>query len=180
MAPKGKCSQFKMPLPVKSGTNLNLQLTSTNPANLYLLPTETFQTSADGCSLIGSSILTANNFTSYNLQWTATGDSTVYLLLIGPNTIILVRDHGSTVSVEQLATMIYASTETNPQLYSSIDIANYTATATTTSTSHTYFPPSIPYALSFVAILVMFLGPILLLGSKKGIARLKALKNAVC
>lgn len=179
MAPKGKCSQFTMSLTVKSGTNLNLEIISKNPANLYLLPTETFQTSSDGCSLIGSSLLTENNFTSYTLRWTATEAGTVYLVLIGPNTIILLRNHGSTDAVDQLATTTYASTETNINLYSAINIVNYTTTATTTSVSQPYLSPSLRIELSIVAFLVAFFGPILLLGSKKGFVRLKSLRSAI-
>ena len=179
MAPKGKCSQFTMPLRVNSGTNLVLELTSTNPANLYLLPIETFQTSSNGCDLIGNSLLTANNFTSYILRWTANKEGAVYLLLTGPNTIIILRDHGSTESVERLATMTYASTETNLNLYSSTKIANSTTTTTTTSAYHPYLPPSLRFELSTVAFLVALLGPILLLTPKKWLVRLKALRNAV-
>jgi hypothetical protein len=177
MAPKGKCSQFTMPLNVKSGTSVNLELTSTNPANLYLLPTDQFQTSSNGCNLVGSSLLTENNFTAYTLQWTATEDGPVYLLLTGPNTVIILRDHGSTEPVEQLATMTYASTETNLNLFSSINIANYTTTKT--SASQPYLPPSLTVELSIVAFLVALLAPVLLLGSKSRFVRLKDLRSVV-
>jgi hypothetical protein len=177
MAPKGKCSQVTMPLAVNSGTNLNLELTSTNPANLYLLPTNTFQTSSNGCSLIGSSLLTENNFTAYTLHWTAPENDTVYLLLTGPNTVIILRDNGSTESVEQLATMTYASTETDFNLYSSINIANYTATNTTTS--QPYLPPQLGLEVSIVAFLLALLAPILLLLSKNRFARLKNLRRII-
>jgi len=120
--------------------------------------------------------LTENNFTAYTLHWTATEDGTVYLLLTGPNTVIILRDNGSTESVEQLATMTYASTETNLNLYSSINIANYTAT--TTSASQPYLPPPLGFELSIVAFLVALLGPILLLGSKNRLVRLKSLRRA--
>ena len=170
MAPKGKCSQFTMPLTVKNGTTLNLELTSENPANLYLLPTNTFQTSPDGCALIGTSLLTENNFTAYTLQWTATEGSTVYILLTGPNTIIILRNHGSTESVQQLATVTYASTETNLNLYSSTNIANYTTA--TASASQPFLTPLVS-EVSFVAFLIALLGPIILLASTKRFAKLK-------
>jgi hypothetical protein len=171
MAPKGKCSQFTMPLTVKPGTNLNLELTSENPANLYLLSTNTFQTSPDGCALIGNSLLAEYNFTAYTLQWTASEGGTVYLLLTGPNTIIILRDHGSTESVQQLATVTYANTETNLNLYSLTSIANYTTA--TTSASQPSLPPPLGSEVSLVAFLIALLGPILLLVSTKRFAKLK-------
>jgi hypothetical protein len=177
MAPKGKCSQFAMPLTVKSGTNLNLELTSTNPANLYLIPTSTFQTSSNGCDLIGSSLLTENNFTAYTLHWTAPEDGTVYLLVTGPNTVIILRNHGSTDSVEQLATVTYASTETNLNLYSSTNIANYTTTKT--SASQPYLPPQAGFEVSILTFLITLLAPILLLGSKNKFVRLKGLRSVI-
>jgi hypothetical protein len=179
MAPKGKCSEFTMPLAVNSGTNLNLQLTSTNPANLYLLPTNTFQISPNGCSLIGGSLMAENNFTAYTLQWTAAEDGTVYLLLTGPNTIITLRNNGTTNSVEQLATITYASTEANLNLYSSINIANYTTTATTTSVSQRYLPPSLRFGLAIVTFLVALLAPVLLLASKNRFLRLKTIGSVI-
>jgi len=177
MAPKGKCSQFTMPLTVKSGTNLNLELTSTNPANLYLIPRNTFQTSSNGCDLIGGSLLTENNFTAYTLHWTAPEDGTVYLLLTGPNTIIILRNHGSTDSVEQLTTVTYARTETSLNLYSSTNIANYTTTKT--SASQPYLPPQLGFELSIITFLVTLLAPILLLGSKNRFVRLKDLRSVM-
>jgi len=170
MAPKGKCSQFTMPLTMKPGTTLSLELTSENPANLYLLPTNTFQTSPDGCALIGSSLLTESNFTAYTLQWTSSEGGTVYLLLTGPNTIIILRNHGSTESVQQLATVTYASTETNVNLYPSTSIANYT---TATSASQPSLLPPLDSEASFVAFLIALLGPIILLASTKRLAKLK-------
>jgi hypothetical protein len=177
MAPKGKCSQFTMPLTAKSGTNINLELTSTNPANLYLIPTNTFQTSSNGCNLVGSSLVSESNFTTYTLHWTASEDGTVYLLLTGPNTIIILRNHGSTDSIEQLATVTYASTETNLNLYSSKSIVNYTAT--TTRASQPYLPPQVGFEVSIIALLVTLLAPILLLGSKNRFARLKGLRSVI-
>jgi len=177
IAPNGKCSQFTMPLTVNSGTTLNLELTSTNPANLYLLPTDQFQTSSNGCDLIGSSLLTENNFTAYTLHWTATENGTVYLLLTGPTTVIILRNHGSTDSVEQLATVTYANTETNLNLYSSTSIANHTTTKT--SASQPYLPPQLGFEVSIITFLVALLAPILLLASNNRFVRLKRLKNVI-
>ena len=175
MAAKGKCSQFTMPLAVNAGTNLNLELTSTNPANLYLLPTNQFQTSPNGCNVIGSSLMSENNFTAYTLQWTATENGTVYLLLTGPNTVIILRDDGSKESVEQLATTTYASTETNLNLYSSVDIANYTTTKT--GVSQPYLPPPLSSELSIIAFLIALLAPFLLLASKNRFVKSKRLRS---
>ena len=99
----------------------------------------------------------------------------MYLLLTGPNTVIILRDNGSTESVEQLATMTYASTETDLNLYSSIKIANYTAT----SASQPYLPPPLSSEVSIVAFLVALLAPILLLLSKNRFAKLKSLTRAI-
>jgi len=165
MAPEGKCSQDTIPLTIKAGTTLSLELTSTNPANLYLLPTYTYQTSPNGCDLIGTSILAANNFTDYKLHWTATEDSTLYLLLTGPNTIIIMRDAGSSESVQQFATATYTRTETSLNLQSTVNIANYTTT-TVTADSSTLLP-QVPFGFSFVTFTLSLLASALLLGPWK-------------
>lgn len=166
MAPKGKCSQYTLPVTVKSGTTLNLELTSTNPANLYLLPTYTFQTSPDGCNLIGSALLTEKNFTAYTFHWTAAEDGTIYLLLTGPTTIIILTDHGSTEPVKQLATITYASTETNFNLYSTTNFVTYTRT-TTNPVGSLLYAPQVGYGVGIVGFLVSLLGAMLILASKK-------------
>jgi hypothetical protein len=177
MAPKGKCSQFMIPLMIKSGITLNLELTSTNPANLYLLPNETYRTSANGCALVGSSLLAENNFTAYTLHWTATENSTVYLLLTGPCTIIILMNHGSAQAVQQLATTTYASTEANLNVYSSPTIANYTASTTIPTSSPLYYLPPQRLELSLITFIAMLLGSILILGPKKGYVTLGRLKK---
>jgi len=177
MAPKGKCSQFIMSVTVKSGTTLNLELTSANPANLYLLPTETFQVSADGCSLIGSSLLTENNFTAYTLQWTATEDGTVYLLLTGPSTIIMLCDHGSRQAVQQLATTTYASTGTSLNVYSSATIANYTQSTRILTSEQFYYLAPQQLELSLIAFIAAILISVLILRPKKGFVTFGRLKK---
>jgi hypothetical protein len=177
MAPKGKCSQFIMSVTVKSGTTLNLELTSANPANLYLLPTETYQASANGCDLIGNSLLAENNFTAYTLQWTATENSTVYLLLTGPSTIIILCDHGSTQAVQQLATTTYAITGTNLNVYSSATIANYTQSTTILTSPQFYYLAPQRLGLSLIAFIAAILGSMLILGPKKGFVTLGRLKK---
>jgi len=171
MAPKGKCSQSLVPLVVNDATRLNLELTSTNPANLYLISTAQFQTSSNGCDLIGSSLLAENNFTAYTLRWNATEAGTVYLLLTGPNTIIILRNHGSTESVQQIATVTRTNTETSLNVYSSTEVANYTTS--TTNGSQLYLPPSLSSGISFVVFLIALVGPVLLLASANRLAKVK-------
>lgn len=176
MAPKGKCSHFTMSVTVKSGTTLNLEVTSTSPVNLYLLPTEAFQTSANGCALVGSSLLAENNFTAYALHWTATENGTVYILLTGPATIIILTDHGSSQAVEQLATTTYASTQINLDVYSSATIANYTTPTTIPVSTQPYYLPPQRLELSLIAFITL-LGSMFFLESKNGLATLKRLKK---
>jgi hypothetical protein len=157
MAPKGKCSQDTLPVPVTSGTILNLEVTSTNPANLYLLPTYVFQTSPNGCTLVGSALLSVSNFTAYTMRWTAPEDGTFYILLTGPNTIIILNDQGSTKPVEQDASITYAtSTETNFNDYSSTSTTTYTTT--TIDAQPFYLQPPTLSSLEIVALLITCLG----------------------
>jgi hypothetical protein len=161
MAPEGKCSYYTLPVSVTSGTILNLKMTSTNPANLYLLPTYLFQTSQNGCSLVGSAILSASNFTAYTMRWTAPENGTFYILLTGPNTIIILNDQGSTKPVQQDATITYAtSTKTNFNDYSSTSTTTYT---TTTATTHPlYLQPPTLTSLEMVGLVITVLGITLL------------------
>jgi hypothetical protein len=160
MAPEGKCSYYTLPVAVTSGTVLNLKMTSTNPANLYLLPTYIFQTTPNGCSLVGSAILSPSNFTAYTMHWTAPENGTFYILLIGPNTIIILNDQGSTKPVQQDATITYAtSTETNFNDYSSTSTTTYT---TTSADAHPlYLQPPTLSSLEIVGLLVTCLGIVL-------------------
>jgi hypothetical protein len=113
---------------------------STNPANLYLLPTYVFQISPNGCNLLGSAILSASNFTAYTMHWTSPEDGAFYILLTGPNTIIILNDQGSTYPVKLIAKIAYAtSTETNFNDYSSTITTTYTST--TTDTKPLYLQP---------------------------------------
>lgn len=134
IAPKGKCAQFSLPVSVISGTTLNVAMTSSKPANLYLLPTYTFQLSLDGCGIIGNTILAENNFTSYRLHWTAPENGTFYLIFTGPTTIIILMDRGSTKPVQQIANITYAaSTETTSWIDTSTSATTYTITTPVTS-----------------------------------------------
>jgi len=161
MAPKGKCSQDTVPLTVEAGTKLSLELTSANPANLYLLPTTTYQTSPNGCDLIGSALLAASNFTDYTLHWTAAEDGTVYLLLTGPNTIIIMRNAGSSEAVQEFATVTYTRTETSLNLQTTSNVANYTTTMVTSDTSTLL--PQVSFDSGLVAFVLSLLASILLL-----------------
>ena len=157
VAPKGKCSQFTLPLTVTPGSILNLKMTSKNPANLYLLPTYTFQTSPNGCSLVGAAILTVSNFTAYTMHWSASENGTFYILFTGPTTIIILNDQGSTQPVKQNATITYASsTETNFNKYSSTSTTTYTTT--TTDPNSLYLQPPTQPSLEIVGLLIACLG----------------------
>ena len=157
VAPEGKCSQYTLPVTVTSGTTLNLKMTSTNPANLYLLPTYVFQTSPNGCNLVGSAILSVSNFTAYTMHWTSPEDGIFYILLTGPNTIIILNDQGSTSPVKQIATIPYAtSTETAFNDYSSTRTTTYTST--TTDTKPLYLQSPTLSSLEIVGLLITCLG----------------------
>jgi hypothetical protein len=157
VAPKGKCSEYTYPVTVTSGTILNVGMTSTNPANVYLLPTYTYQTSPDGCELTVPTLLFEANFTAYTLRWTAPEAGVFYIILTGPTTIIMLTDQGSSQPVKEPANMTYASsTLTSFQDYLSTSTASYT----TTSTRPLYLQPQ---TLSGLQILT-FLGLIACFG----------------
>lgn len=161
MAPKGKCSQFTLPVSVTSGSILNLKLTSSNPASLYLLPSYTFQTSPDGCSLVSGALLTESNFTAYVMKWAAPEDGVVYLLFTGPTTIIMLNDVGSTHPVKQNGTVTFAtSTETNFNDYSSTSTTSYTTTITSAGPLYLQ-PPTLP-SLGIVGLAIACLAIILI------------------
>jgi hypothetical protein len=134
MAPKGRCSQYVYPVTLANGAVLNLKIASTYPANVYLLSTYTYQSSADGCELTSpaSALRFQANFTDYTLHWTAPESGTFYVVLTGPTTIIMLRDAGSSQPVEGPANITYAvSTETSFQDYkvTSLDHVTYTTTS---------------------------------------------------
>jgi len=134
MAPKGKCSQYTYPVTLSSGATLNMAITSTHAANVYLLPTYAYQTSADGCDLtLPTPALTFQaNFTAYTLRWTAPESGTFYIILTGPTTVIMLTDVGSSQPVNELTNVTYAmSTQTSFQDYAftSLDAVTYTTTS---------------------------------------------------
>jgi hypothetical protein len=154
VAPKGKCSQYTFPVSLTAGTILNLAMTSTNPANLYLLPTYLFQTTPDGCqlSIPTAALLYQANFTQYLLHWTAPQDGVFYIILTGPTTIIMLSNRGSTQPVKQLANVTYAtSTQTHFDVY----LATATQTVSTTSTHPLYFEPQSVPGLEFLTLLTL-------------------------
>jgi len=131
MAPKGKCSQYIYPVTVTTGSVLNLEMTSTYPANAYLLPTYTYQTSTDGCELTVPALVFQTNFTAYTLRWTAPESGTFYVILTGPTTVIMLTDSGSSQPVEELANITYVmSTQTSFQNYAVTSQSALTYTTT--------------------------------------------------
>jgi hypothetical protein len=128
VAPNGKCAQFSLPLTVTTGTRLNMAMTSSEPANLYLLRNYTFQSSPNQCNIVGDLVLSETNFTAYTLHWTAPENGTFYLIFTGPTTIIVLMDHGSTKPDPEIANITYATTEISSWVDSSIITTTYTTT----------------------------------------------------
>jgi len=154
IAPKGRCSQYTYPLTVTSGSVLNLQLTSTNPANMYLLPTYAYETSPDGCELTvpASALLFQTNFTAYTLRWTAPENGMFYIILTGPTTVITLTDEGSSQPVLEPSNITYAlSTQTSVQDYVSTRLS--TATYTATSMQPFYLQKQTRAALGVLTLL---------------------------
>jgi hypothetical protein len=146
MTPKGKCSQYTYAVTVHSGSILNIEVTSTNPANLYLLPTYTYQTSANGCELTAptNELAFQGNFTEYTLRWTAPEGGTFYIILTGPTTVIMLEDAGSSQPVKELANMTYAmSTETSFQNYAVKNQSVLTFTTTSNQPLDLQQPPTL-------------------------------------
>ena len=131
MAPAGECGQYTLPFTVTSGTILDLGLiSSSKPANVYLLSTYTFGTSLDGCSVTAPALVAVANFTSYVLHWTAPVNGTFYVILTGPTTMVTLTDQGSTQPVYEMATETYAvSTQTSFEDFLSTSTVTYTSTA---------------------------------------------------
>jgi hypothetical protein len=147
MAPKGKCSQYIYPVTLANGGVLNLEITSTEPANVYLLSTYAYQSSADGCELTAptSALQLQANFTEYTLRWAAPESGTFYIVLTGPTTVIMLRDAGSSQPVEEPANITYAvSTQTSFQDYAATNIDPITYTSTSSSQPFDIQPPTFP------------------------------------
>jgi len=158
VAPKGRCSQYSYPVTVVTGAILDLKLTATYPANVYLLPTYAYQTSADGCELTvpAASLLFQANFTSYALRWIAPESGTFYVILTGPTTTIMLTDEGSSQPVKELANVTYpTTTETNYQEY--VSTSSTTAILTTTTNQPLYEQPVSSPKLEALAIFGLIL-----------------------
>jgi len=152
MAPAGKCSQYTYPVSVAAGSILNVGLTSTNPANVYLLPTYTYETSSDGCQVTAPALLFDANFTTYTLHWAAPESGVFYIILTGPTTIIQLRNDGSSQPVEELENVTYASsTSTSLDDY----FLTNTVTYTNTLTHPLYFQPQTLPGLWVLAFLLI-------------------------
>src|SRR5208283_3105796 len=64
MAPKGLCGLFSLPVSVKSGTLLSVEMTANNPVNFYLF--SGYPTIGSGsCNVSSNPILAENNFTDF-------------------------------------------------------------------------------------------------------------------
>jgi hypothetical protein len=164
IAPKGRCSEFSLPVSVTLGTTLNVQMTSNLPTNLYLLPTYVFQVSPNGCVITGNVILSVSNFTAYTLHWSAPQDGTFYFIFTAPTTVLLLMDHGSTKPVTQMANMTVAtSTETSDWPNSMTATQTYT---TTTTPEPFYLQPSQQYA-PLLGVIILLLSTTLILLIKK-------------
>lgn len=159
IAPKGKCAQFSLPVTVTSNTTLNVQMSSNNPANFYLLPNYAPQPSSS-CSIVGNAIVTAINFTKFLLHWTAPAGGTFYFMFTGPTTVIMLTNQGSVKPVIKAGTVTVAtSTETSRQLYS----VTLTATYTSSAKPSVYMQLAAQYApLVGIIIVLLFAGLILL------------------
>jgi hypothetical protein len=153
IAPKGRCSQYIYPLTVNAGTILNLVLTSTQPANIYLMPTYAYQTTSDGCELSISTppLMWQANFTAYTLHWTAPQNGVFYLILAGPTTIIMLHDEGSTQPVQEVANVTYAASS---QTHFDVYLATNTQTYATTFTHSLYAEKQALLGLGALAFLV--------------------------
>ena len=157
MAPAGECGQYSLPFTVTSGTILDLGLiSSSKPANVYILSTYTFETSPDGCSVTAPALASAANFTSYVLHWTAPVNGTFYLILTGPTTMVTLTDQGSTQPVYEMATETYAvSTQTSFEDFLSTSTVTYTSTALAQSVC---LQPHVQSGLAVVGIVIICLG----------------------
>lgn len=153
IAPKGRCSQFLLPVTVTSNTALNLLVKSNQPVNLYVLPTYAFQTSPNGCGVNVNPILQEINFTIFPLEWTATANGTYYLLFTGPTAVILLQDNGSRQPVLQSATITFpTSTSTSLWLTSETKTTTFT---TTTNPTPSLSLPATPVSAQTIGIITL-------------------------
>lgn len=153
MAPRGLCGFFSLPVPVKSGTLLTVEMTANNPVNFYLL--SDYPSSGSGsCKVSSNPIVAENNFTDFTLHWTAPEDGIFYFVFTGPTGVILLADHGSVRPVEQSATITYpTSIETMLSTYSTTT----TVSSTVTITTPLYLQATSQYGLLIIGVLIALL-----------------------
>ncbi|MGA3407143.1 MAG: hypothetical protein ABSD49_15550 [Candidatus Bathyarchaeia archaeon] len=153
MAPRGLCGFFSLPVPVKSGTLLTVEMTANNPVNFYLL--SDYPSSGSGsCKVSSNPIVAENNFTDFTLHWTAPEDGIFYFVFTGPTGVILLADHGSVRPVEQSATITYpTSIETMLSTYSTTT----TVSSAVTITTPLYLQATSQYGLLIIGVLIALL-----------------------
>jgi hypothetical protein len=151
MAPRGVCGLFSLPVPVKSGTLLTVEMTANNPVNFYLL--SDYPSSGSGsCKVSSNPIVAVNNFTDFTLHWTAPEDGIFYFVFTGPTAVILLTDHGSVRPVEQSATITYpTSIETMLSTYSTTT----TLSSTVTITTPLYLQATSQYGLLIIGVALL-------------------------
>ena len=131
MAPKGLCGFFSLPVSVKSGTLLSVEITANNPVNFYLV-SDSPTVGSGSCNVSSNPILAEKNFTDFTLHWTPPVDGIFYFIFTGPTAVILLTDHGSVRPVEGSATVTYpTSVETILSTYSTTTFISSTVTNTT-------------------------------------------------
>ena len=153
MAPRGLCGFFSLPVPVKSGTLLTVEMTANNPVNFYLL--SDYPSNGSGsCKVSSNPIVAENNFTDFTLHWTVPEDGIFYFVFTGPTAVILLADHGSVRPVEQSATITYpTSIETMLSTHSTTT----TVSSTVTITTPLYLQATSQYGLLIIGVLIALL-----------------------
>ena len=82
MAPRGLCGFFSLPVSVKSGMLLNVEMTANNPVNFYLL-SDYPSVGSGSCKVSSNPIVAEDNFTDFTLHWTAPEDGIFYFIFTG-------------------------------------------------------------------------------------------------
>ena len=164
MAPKGLCGLFSLPVSVKTGSLLNVEMTANNPVNFFLLP-DYPSVASGGCKVSGTPIVAESNFTDFILHWTAPADGIFYFVFTGPTAVILLTNHGSVRPVEELATI---TNPTSIETILSTSFATTTVSSTLTMTSPLYLQATNHRGL---LIIVAIIGSLAILLSMIAFAR---------
>lgn len=168
VAPKGECSQYTLPVTVSRGTQLNVGMTASQPANFYLLPSYMFATSLNGCIVTTTPLLVSENFTAFTLHWTAPQQGTFYFVFTGPTAVIILVNDGSVKPTEQAVNLTYTkSTETSLSVYTSTSTTSYTATSAAPLFTLQPGGRGNPAILALAAILIILASVFLLYARKK-------------